>query len=93
MIGTILSIIGGSIQILHKFQENKVIRDRVVCTVYGLTGGVFIGSFNKTEILIQEEITFEKVMMFVALLGFLILLFIFAIGYIRDTKKRARKPF
>ena len=93
VIGTILSIIGGSIQILHKFQENKVIRDRVIFTVYGFTVGVFIGLLNKTEILIQEEITFAKVMMFIALVGFLILLFIFAIGYIKNTSKQSQETF
>ena len=86
-ISSILTIIGFVIQVSDKFQKNREIRDRVIFTVYGFTVGVVIGLLNKTEILIQEEITFAKVMMFVALLGFLILLFIFTIGYIKDTKK------
>ena len=93
LISSIFSIIGVVIQVSGTFHDKKEIRDRIAYAVYGFTVGVVIGLLNKTEILIQEEITFAKVMLFVALVGFLILLFIFAIGYIKNTSKQSQEIF
>ncbi|MDF7809575.1 Bax inhibitor-1/YccA family protein [Pontiellaceae bacterium B12219] len=92
-LGSIASIVAILIQVKDKFHEKKELRDRIIYLTYGFTAGSLLGVLNKTEITIADPVSISSLAIIIALIAFAVVLFIIAIGFIKNTDSDKNEGF